>query len=193
MAIRVGMTGPIESGALLWTVPNNILVTGKLLANTDHFIEAELCHLKYESKEYVWAFTDEKEDPCHLLKIQPRFSLIVPVLIKNGESKVHKNIRFPKSFSTALFGLEKNGKTAGMIVEISRFDSGGYSKYAIIDTTKKAPIDFNQDEWVEQILARIKIGTPKEIKDWLQEIGVPFDGTFNGGWKTDFSKDETKW
>lgn len=200
MSIRVGLTGAAERGAdrLLWTVPAGVEFAAKLLVGLDHVVEANLCHLVHDGVEYVWAHVGA-DDPCFLLGVEPRFSIVVPMVVKDElGGKVRRDARFPKSVGPQLRVLGKN--MAGSVVRLSRDDSGRFSRYVLTPTGTRATLDgFDADEWLETFLGKVFVEkNGLTVDGWLRGNGVPLDGSVRGNsrWKGGADgpgKDEVSW
>lgn len=199
MALSVGISASIDSlsNKLLWTPTPDQVFTAKFLADQNHIIEGEFCHLFYNQTEYVWVYTG-KDDPCDELNIKPRFSVIVPMAVKVNDKKVICNVRFPKSVRSKILsiaGIVAPNSLDGAIVKIRRDDSGKFTKYEIKSAGTWAPvIEFDQDGWVNDFTTNKIWDCPaKEIRERLIAEDVPFDGSVNRGWDDGPSTKEEKW
>lgn len=170
MAIKVGLSEADVQTGLLFTIPPNSVIDAQIVIDIDHVISGTFCHYKVGEKEIIWAYSGES-DPCHSLDISPRFSVIVPAILKQNKKKSLQYVRGPKQFQRALLTLDNRfGSIKGLLVKFGRKDDK-FAHYSIEPTGKTAPLDdHDQDEIIETILDDIYSGTSEEIAEWLESI-----------------------
>jgi hypothetical protein len=173
MIIRVGKDASVHN-QLLWTPPPDSQFVAKILADEEHFVGGTFCRLVHAGQEYIWSWTGE-DDPSVKLGVTPRFSLIIPMLVKEGDTKTGRNVRFPQSVLRQVEAFSFSGiRIPGAIVKVSRTDTESYVRYALEPTGKYASTsDFDQDTWVAKLLDHIcVVESASEVRRWLREKGV---------------------
>ena len=168
MAIKVGLSEEVlQAGYLMYTIPSNSSIDAQIIVDLDHVIYGEFCHLKKGDEERVWAYTGDK-DPCHSMGIDPRFSVVVPAVVKEKGKKVVRYIRGSKQFQRQLLSLNSRFESIlGLRVKFTRKD-GDWTRYSIDPTGKFASTDeYDQDDILESFMENVFQGTPQEVMDWL--------------------------
>jgi len=147
---------------LFWTIPSNSTVTAKILVDADHLVDGYFC--QHNGK--LWAYSGD-EDPCHDLQdVEPRFSILLPCLIKTPTGKEFKVIRGPQAIAKQIESLATTNNLRGLLVTITRKDER-FAKYTVTPTGQRAKVEEDQDELVADILSKIKQGDSREIAEWL--------------------------
>lgn len=170
-----------ENARLLWTVPANTTFIAQILCGQESIISGDFCHYYVsDSKELVWVHTG-KGDPCEKLDVQPRFSLIIPMLIKVGDDeKVQRNVRFPKSVGRKLESLMLSSDSIrNLVVKVTRDDTGQWASYNIESTGKMAratSYEFDEAMWLDAMLEEIIDLDAPAVEHWLQTNGVAIGG-----------------
>lgn len=176
MAIKIGLTeSDLQAGTLMYTIPSDSEIDAQIVVDIEHIVSGTFCHMKKGDEELVWAYAGD-QDPAHSLDIRPRFSVIVPSVVKEGDKKVVRYIRGPKQFLKQLLSLERRFDTIkGLRVKFIREDKD-WVRYTISPTGKRAATDeFDQDEILQDFMDNVFQGTPSEIMDWLGDAGPKID------------------
>jgi hypothetical protein len=171
MSIKIGLGATASNDEkFLWTMPSNTTITAKILVDSDHIITGDFCQLKHNGTVITWAFSGNT-DPGVELDINPRFCVVVPMLVKIGsEQKVLRNFRGPKQIQRQIEAISYGIDTLrGAIVDITRKD-GEFASYTLRYTGKHAKTSEDQDQIVAQIVDQIIQGTPDEVRNKLIEI-----------------------
>lgn len=174
MSIRIGTHGEARNNRLFWTVPNGATVRAKFLADHKHVISGEFCStFAPDDTELIWAHCGD-DDPGTDIGVKPRFSLLVPMLVKVGDEKITRIVRLPKSVMRQIDSLSVTYPTIrGLIVDITRSDNGKWAEYTIASTGKISPVtDFDQDEWVQSMLDKIFVGDADAVRTYLINNGI---------------------
>lgn len=144
-----------------WTIPANTKVIAKVLVDIEHVVEGFFC--QYGDK--LWAYCGD-DDPCHKLGIEPRFSILLPCIVKIGNTKELKVIRGPQGLSKQIEALAITKDLRGLLIELQRKDDK-WARYTVTPTGQRATVEEDQDQLVQDILSKIKQGTSAEIAAWL--------------------------
>lgn len=165
----------LKDNGLLSDVGRNGSIKCKILVDIEHIITGDFCTSQgRDKKEVVWEYVGP-EDPIHDLDRKPRFMVILPVLVKEGEAKVVKYLRLPKSCVQKLLSLSKlEGGLQGRIVTIVRQDGSGkeFTSYDFKDYGSRSAVTENQEELVKYVIDNVITGSPEEIREQLKKLGV---------------------
>lgn len=130
-------------------------------------IEATTCTLFIDKTDVVWAACDdEANDPCHRLGVEPRVSVIVPMLIKDDDgTKTLRFVRGPRYFWTLLRKLNSTapGGIKGLIVTIERVDDG-FSRYSFSTDNRYGKLSTPQDDVIKKFMDSIIVGDPASVE-----------------------------
>lgn len=172
MPIKIGLTEEdVRGKSLFLTVTPEAPIAAQIIIDLDHVVQGTFCHMKHNEEELIWVYTGD-DDPCHDFDFNPRFSVIVPCIVKEKSGKVVRYIRGPKQFNRELLRLNTRYESIqGLIVEFRRED-GDFAKYSILPQGKRVKVTEDQDEVLEEFLSDIFDGTADETREWLQEKGV---------------------
>lgn len=187
MPIKIGLAPEdLRPNTLFLTVTQESPIEAKILVDIDHVIQGEFCHHKVDGKELVWTYIGE-EDPCYDLESKPRFSVIVPCLIKERDKKVVRYIRGPRQFNRELLKLDATYETIrGLIVKFVRED-GDWAKYSIVPSGKVSTVSEDQDEVVSDFLNEIFQGNAEQIRQYISDNGASIKAKIN---TSDFEETE---
>lgn len=164
--IHIGRPTELRNSYFLWTVPADSTVRAKILVDSDHVISGDFCSYAPNGKdEVMWVYTGD-DDPCHELNISPRFSIVIPMLVRLGSEKVIKNVRLPRSCDRKIDALiATHGTIHNLIITITRDDSGQWSEYTLLGTARgKDDGTFKQNEWVQSFVDFVVDGNPDDIR-----------------------------
>lgn len=176
MAFKIGAKpSAVSNSGLFYTIPLGEPIRAKVLVDLNHLITGEFCKTYYNKKELIWSYTESDKDPCHSMGIKPAFSVLIPSIVRIGDEKVYKIIRGPATLHKLLYDVAKSsGNLLGAIVEITSSEKKQFREYSVKIVGKgEVPKEYSdQDKLINELSAKIKDGTPEEVKEWLDgEMG----------------------
>lgn len=161
-----------QKSRTLWTPPVGKSV-GQILVDLEHVIEATTCTLFFDRQDIVWvACDDEVNDPCHKLGVEPRVSVIVPMLIKDDDgTKTQRFVRGPRYFWTLLRKLNSTNTNGikGLIVTLERVDDG-FSRYTFSSDGRYGKLSTSQDDVIKMFMDSIIQGDPTSVEASLKAV-----------------------
>lgn len=177
MAVKIGLSASdLQSDKLFYTIPSNTTITGQIVVGIDQIISGHFCHLKKGDSELVWAYSGDGDPSDKMDNVYPKFSVVVPAIIKEGTEKNLRYIRGPKQFQNQLIAINSRlGNIENLIVKFERKDGDSFAKYSITPTGKRAkPSGYNSEEVLKELMGEFFQGTPEEILEWLDgQIELP--------------------